>query len=114
MLTLSEATRQWSRALPAGPRPSGRYGHSLNILGSKIFIFGGQVEGYFMNDLCAFDLNQLQVANNRWEMLIPNTEVAGSQVPSARTNHSMVTFNDKLFLWVICRQRTNKRVANKG
>ncbi|KAK4229558.1 putative Tip elongation aberrant protein 1 [Podospora fimiseda] len=98
---LNTSTRQWSRALPAGPRPSGRYGHSLNILGSKIFIFGGQVEGYFMNDLSAFDLNQLQMPNNRWEMLIPTSDSGGPQgkVPPARTNHSVVTFNDKLYLF---------------
>ncbi|KAK4682265.1 Negative regulator of mitotic exit [Podospora pseudoanserina] len=98
---LNTSTRQWSRALPAGPRPSGRYGHSLNILGSKIYIFGGQVEGYFMNDLAAFDLNQLQMPNNRWEMLISSTESGGPQgkIPPARTNHSVVTFNDKLYLF---------------
>ncbi|KAL2129625.1 hypothetical protein VTI74DRAFT_7525 [Chaetomium olivicolor] len=99
---LNTSTRQWSRALPAGPRPTGRYGHSLNILGSKIYIFGGQVEGYFMNDLAAFDLNQLQMPNNRWEMLIPNSDTStGAQVkvPPPRTNHSMVTFNDKLYLF---------------
>ncbi|AEO54674.1 hypothetical protein MYCTH_2297483 [Thermothelomyces thermophilus ATCC 42464] len=99
---LNTSTRQWSRALPPGPRPSGRYGHSLNILGSKIYIFGGQVEGYFMNDLTAFDLNQLQNPNNRWEMLLPNSD-SGVQppgkVPPARTNHTMVTFNDKLYLF---------------
>ncbi|KAK8138310.1 kelch-domain-containing protein [Apiospora sp. TS-2023a] len=98
---LNTSTRQWSRALPAGPRPTGRYGHSLNILGSKIYIFGGQVEGYFMNDLAAFDLNQLQAPNNRWEVLIENTDTAPSKgkVPPARTNHSMVTYNDKLYLF---------------
>ncbi|GAB1311644.1 Negative regulator of mitotic exit [Madurella fahalii] len=99
---LNTSTRQWSRALPAGPRPSGRYGHSLNILGSKIYIFGGQVEGYFMNDLSAFDLNQLQMPNNRWEMLLPSTDNGGppqGKAPPARTNHSMVTFNDKLYLF---------------
>jgi hypothetical protein len=97
------ATRQWSRAVPAGPRPSGRYGHSLNILGSKIYVFGGQVEGYFMNDLVAFDLNQLQVPSNRWEMLIRNSdeEVPKGIVPPARTNHSVVTFNEKLYLYVL-------------
>lgn len=96
------ATRQWSRALPAGPRPSGRYGHSLNIVGSKIYIFGGQVEGYFMNDLAAFDLNQLQAPNNRWEMLIETTDNAPAtkgKVPPARTNHSMITYGDKMFLF---------------
>ena len=100
LLTLA-ATRQWSRAVPAGPRPAGRYGHSLNILGSKIYVFGGQVEGYFMNDLVAFDLNQLQVPTNRWEILIRNTEEGGpptGEVPPARTNHSVVTFNEKLYL----------------
>ncbi|KAK6952034.1 hypothetical protein Daesc_006562 [Daldinia eschscholtzii] len=99
---LNTSTRQWSRALPAGPRPSGRYGHSLNIVGSKIYIFGGQVEGYFMNDLAAFDLNQLQMPNNRWEVLSENTETGGAlqgKVPPARTNHSMVTFNDKMYLF---------------
>lgn len=97
----SIATRQWSRALPAGPRPSGRYGHSLNIIGSKIYIFGGQVEGYFMNDLAAFDLNQLQAAHNRWELLIENAEIGPAtqgKIPPARTNHSMITYNDKLYL----------------
>ncbi|KAL7792641.1 hypothetical protein V8C37DRAFT_121964 [Trichoderma ceciliae] len=94
---LNTSTRHWSRALPAGPRPSGRYGHSLNILGSKIFIFGGQVEGFFMNDLSAFDLNQLQSPTNRWEILIKAE--ASPKMPAARTNHSMVTFNDKMYLF---------------
>lgn len=101
ILTVISATRQWSRALPAGLRPSGRYGHSLNIIGSKIYVFGGQVEGYFMNDLSAFDLNQLQMPNNRWEMLIANSDSGGpaqGKIPPARTNHSVVTYNDKMYL----------------
>lgn len=100
------ATRQWSRAIPAGQRPSGRYGHSLNILGSKIYVFGGQVEGYFMNDLVAFDLNQLQVPTNRWEFLIKNSDEGGppaGQIPPARTNHTVVTYNEKLYLYVLPR-----------
>ncbi|KAI1335334.1 hypothetical protein F5Y15DRAFT_428353 [Xylariaceae sp. FL0016] len=99
---LNTSTRQWSRALPAGPRPSGRYGHSLNIIGSKIYIFGGQVEGYFMNDLAAFDLNMLQAPNNRWEILTENTDASKlpkGKVPPARTNHSMITYNDKMYLF---------------
>lgn len=87
--------------MPAGPRPAGRYGHSLNILGSKIYVFGGQVEGFFMNDLVAFDLNLLQVPTNRWEMLIGNSDDKGlpvGQVPTARTNHTIVTYNEKLYL----------------
>ncbi|BDD59974.1 hypothetical protein MAP00_005141 [Monascus purpureus] len=99
---LNISSRQWSRALPPTPRPTGRYGHTLNILGSKLYVFGGQVEGYFFNDLVAFDLNQLQNPANKWEFLIRNSHEGGpppGQIPPARTNHTMVTFNDKLYLF---------------
>jgi len=95
------ATRHWSRSMPPGPRPAGRYGHTLNILGSKIYVFGGQVEGYFFNDLFAFDLNALQNANSKWEMLVQNSAGAGpaeGQIPPARTNHTIISWNDKLYL----------------
>ncbi|GAD92115.1 cell polarity protein (Tea1), putative [Paecilomyces variotii No. 5] len=99
---LNTSSRQWSRAIPPGPRPAGRYGHTLNILGSKIYIFGGQVEGFFFNDLVAFDLNALQNPANKWEFLIRNSHEGGpppGQIPPARTNHTIVSFNDKLYLF---------------
>ncbi|PKY06560.1 putative cell polarity protein [Aspergillus campestris IBT 28561] len=99
---LNTSSRQWSRSIPPSPRPSGRYGHTLNILGSKIYVFGGQVEGFFFNDLVAFDLNQLQNPTNTWEFLIRNSHEGGpppGQIPPARTNHTIVGFNDKLYLF---------------
>jgi hypothetical protein len=74
----------------------------LNILGSKLYVFGGQVEGFFFNDLIAFDLNQLQNPANKWEVLIANSHEGGppqGQIPPARTNHTIVSFNEKLFLF---------------
>ncbi len=62
------------------------------------------MEGYFFNDLVAFDLNALQIPGNQWEVLIPNTtEVSHTHgpVPPARTNHTIVNWNDKLFLCVL-------------
>ncbi|KAF7589792.1 Negative regulator of mitotic exit [Aspergillus hancockii] len=99
---LNTSSRQWSRAIPPGPRPAGRYGHTVNILGSKLYVFGGQVEGYFFNDLAAFDLNQLQNPANKWEFLIQNSHEGGpppGQIPPARTNHTIVSFNDRLYLF---------------
>lgn len=99
---LNTSTRHWSRSMPPGPRPAGRYGHTLNILGSKIYVFGGQVEGYFFNDLIAFDLNALQNTNSRWDQLIQNSNEGGppeGQVPPARTNHTIVSWNEKLYLF---------------
>ncbi|KAI4091333.1 MAG: hypothetical protein LQ344_004193 [Seirophora lacunosa] len=95
---LNTSTRHWSRSFPPGQRPAGRYGHTLNILRSKIYVFGGQVEGYFFNDLWAFDLNALQ----NWEMLIQSSGEGGppeGSIPPARTNHTTVTWNDKLYLF---------------
>jgi len=54
-----------------------------------------------MNDLAAFDLNQLQMPNNRWEMLIQNADgqvTPAGKHPQPRTNHSMITYNDKMYL----------------
>ncbi|KPI37146.1 Tip elongation aberrant protein 1 [Cyphellophora attinorum] len=98
---LNTSSRQWSRATPPGQRPPGRYGHTLNILGSKIYIFGGQVEGYFFNDLLAFDLNALQNPGNTWEFLMQN-EVDGGlhgPRPAPRTNHTVISYNDQMFLF---------------
>src|SRR5271154_1863835 len=100
-LLILTASRQWSRATPPGDRPAGRYGHSLNILGSRIYIFGGQVDGYFFNDLVAYDLNALQNPANQWEFLLHNTGETGPEggsAPPARTNHSIVSYNDQLCL----------------
>jgi hypothetical protein len=57
-----------------------------------------------MNDLAAFDLNQLQMPNNRWEILIENAETGGqvqTKQPPARTNHTVVTYHDKMYLYVV-------------
>jgi hypothetical protein len=57
------------------------------------------VEGFFFNDLIAFDLNALQNAGNKWEFLIQNSQDSeDGPVPPARTNHSIVSYNDKLYL----------------
>lgn len=68
----------------------GRYGHTLNILGSKLYVFGGQVKDRFFNDLVAFDLNQLQNARHNWE--------PRAQGPPARADHTIVSFDGNLYL----------------
>jgi len=63
-----------------------------------LYIFGGQVDGFFFNDLVAFDLNTLQSAGSGWEVLVPAKE-AGADMPASRTNHTIVTWADKLYLY---------------
>jgi hypothetical protein len=88
------ATRQWTRAATVGPRPAPRYGHTLNILGSRLLVFGGQVDGFYFNDLVTFDLNTLSSPNARWELVQAVTDP-----PSARTGHVCLSLGDKLVVY---------------
>ena len=61
------------------------------------------MEGYFFNDLLAFDLNALQNPANQWEFLVRNSGDGGpaiGQIPPARTNHSVISYQDQLYLCV--------------
>ena len=71
----------------------------MNILGSKLFVFGGQVDEQYFNDMVAFDLNHLQSPNSKWELLAPGGSAESADVPAARTNHTIVTWADKLYLY---------------
>lgn len=50
-------SREWTRVVTDGSGPVGRYGHVMAIIGSKLFVFGGQINGEFLNDMWAFNLD---------------------------------------------------------
>ena len=95
-----------------GTGPVGRYGHAVTLVGSKFFVFGGQVDGEFFNDLWAFDLNTcasfycspsippLTTASVRtratWELIEPATP----EKPAQRTGHACVTYQDRIIMYV--------------
>ncbi|KAK9367673.1 hypothetical protein V1509DRAFT_625899 [Lipomyces kononenkoae] len=94
---LNTSTYQWSKAIVTGPRPPARYGHTMTIIGSKLYVFGGQFDDNVFNDLYSFDLNTVQgtTTESRWELIKPASDV----VPATRTNHSAVVFNGKLYVF---------------
>jgi Galactose oxidase, central domain len=101
-----------------GPGPVGRYGHAVTMVGSKFFVFGGQVDGEFLNDMWAFDLNSrtftyllpprailhlefLNISSVKskptWESYEP---APGNEKPPRRTGHASVTHGDRIVMCV--------------
>jgi hypothetical protein len=91
---LNTSSLKWTVAPPTGPRPSGRYGHTISTIGSVLYVFGGQLDDYFFDDLICYDLNTLQSENSHWTFIKPN-----SRSPPPRTNHTIITYQDKLYLF---------------
>lgn len=91
---LNTTTLRWTVAEPKGPRPCGRYGHSLVNVGVKVFVFGGQVDDMFYSDMWMFDLTTLRSPSAHWEKVEPFTPA-----PPPRTNHTVVTYQDKIYLF---------------
>jgi hypothetical protein len=51
-------SREWSRIVVNGPGPGGgRHNHTMTLVGSKLFVFGGRIAKRRFNDIWAFDLN---------------------------------------------------------
>ncbi|KAI0314774.1 hypothetical protein OF83DRAFT_1267104 [Amylostereum chailletii] len=92
---LNLQSREWTRVQVAGYCPVGRYGHAVTMVGSKFFIFGGQVDGEFLNDLWAFDLNSLKVKAS-WEQYEP---ASGSPKPARRTGHVCITHGEHIIIF---------------
>ena len=104
-------TREWTRVAVHGPAPSGRYGHAVAMVNTKFYVFGGQVDGEFLNDLWAFDLNTRELVYRfvekhwpdrilvrtkaTWELIKPNTPTEG---PAKRTGHVCVSFGDRIIM----------------
>lgn len=49
-----------------GQAPVGRYGHAVTMAGTRFIVFGGQVDGEFLNDIWSFDLSTCEFLFHRF------------------------------------------------
>ncbi|CCK72424.1 Kel2p KNAG_0K00560 [Huiozyma naganishii CBS 8797] len=90
---------KWTIPNPIGPRPLGRYGHKVSIIATtpmktKLYLFGGQFDDTYFNNLAVFDLSQFRRPDSHWEFLKPK-----SFMPPPLTNHTMVSYQNKLWIF---------------
>ena len=90
---------KWTIPHPVGPRPLGRYGHKISIIATsamktKLYLFGGQFDDTYFNDLAVFDLSSFRRENSHWEFI-----KSKGFIPPPLTNHTMVSYDYQLWVF---------------
>ena len=96
-----------------GPGPGGRFYHSMTLMGSKLFVFGGRTPNRRFNDIWALDLNsctfnpcfpepfRLDFSIVKWNPFWESYESAeGNDKPLPRAAHGLVSSGDRIIMFV--------------
>ncbi|KAJ7900152.1 hypothetical protein B0H14DRAFT_3080524 [Mycena olivaceomarginata] len=86
-----------------GPAPAGRYGHAVTMAGSKFMVFGGQVDGEFLNDLCFGGTDGQYHYNDTWTYDLTTRKWSELQcigfIPSPREGHAAALVDDVIYVF---------------
>ncbi|GET58069.1 hypothetical protein RIR_jg27089.t2 [Rhizophagus irregularis DAOM 181602=DAOM 197198] len=99
---LDTESKVWNKLSVHGTLPLARHGHSVSVVGTKMYIFGGQHVGRYLNDLVAFDIktrkwnffNKLVKSNASWDFIVPN-----NQSPPCRSGHVSFAHKEKIYIF---------------
>ncbi|KVI10952.1 acyl-CoA-binding domain-containing protein 4-like isoform X1 [Cynara cardunculus var. scolymus] len=98
---------QWVAPPVSGPRPKPRYEHAAAVVDDKMYIFGGNHNGRYLNDLQTLDLR-----NWTWSRI----EVkANSEAPAAVTpcaGHSLIPWEGNKLLSIAGHSKDPSEVVN--
>ncbi|OLY78480.1 Tip elongation aberrant protein 1 [Smittium mucronatum] len=84
----------WYKVPVSGKPLIGRKGHSAVSISSSLYIFGGTVDGYYLQDLTAFDVRVAATDGPSWNFI----ETFGD-VPSPRAGHSCNALHGKIYIY---------------
>jgi len=80
----------WTKMNPSGDIPTGRWGHSADVLGNRMLVFGGNTPiGNVVNDIYSYDFT-----NNQWQLL----QVVVN-APSPRFAHVSGVIGSNLYIY---------------
>ena len=107
---LTVGTRNWSHIRFKGSCDRrAPYGHTLNLIGSRLYVFGGIGETIYeshfkpcvLDDFLSFDLLKLdRLADASWELVLTDRK------PAKRSGHTCVTLSERGLL-ILCCPRSN-------
>ncbi|KAF9313551.1 Negative regulator of mitotic exit [Podila horticola] len=90
---LHTARKEWNRPPIQGPLPTPRHSHTACAVGTTMFVFGGQVDNYYLDDISSFDMKSI-TQNPHWEKIEPQTES-----PPARSGHCAGVHEGKIYIF---------------
>ncbi|KAF9560309.1 Negative regulator of mitotic exit [Mortierella alpina] len=90
---LHTARREWNKPPIQGPLPTPRHSHIGCNVGTTMYIFGGQVDDHYMDDINAFDMKTI-TQSPKWEKLEPQTES-----PPARSGHCAGVYEGRIYIF---------------
>ncbi|KAF9324219.1 Negative regulator of mitotic exit [Podila minutissima] len=90
---LHTARKEWNKPPIQGPLPTPRHSHTACAVGTTMFVFGGQVDSYYLDDISSFDMKSI-TQNPHWEKIEPQTES-----PPARSGHCAGVHEGKIYIF---------------
>ncbi|KAF9985403.1 Negative regulator of mitotic exit [Mortierella antarctica] len=94
LYVLHTARKEWNRPLIQTLLPPPRHSHAACVIGTVMYIIGGQLSGYFLNDIASFDLKTLNGKRPAWTQLEPKSEL-----PPARAGHCAAAYEGKVYIF---------------
>ncbi|WOL12187.1 acyl-CoA-binding domain-containing protein 4-like [Canna indica] len=87
---------QWVAPSVSGAQPKPRYAHGAAVLYEKMYIFGGNHNGRYLNDLQVLDLKSLTWSKVEAKALAGSLDSSNTASVAPCAGHSLVTWQNKI------------------
>ncbi|CAA7398442.1 unnamed protein product [Spirodela intermedia] len=89
---------QWIGPSVSGKYPKPRYKHGAAIVQDKMYVFGGNHNGRYLNDLQVLDLKNLTWTKVEAKSAVEDSNLSNTAFPVSCAGHSLVSWENKILL----------------